>query len=115
MKDLSKDERLEQRVSNLEQRISEKVNECDKKKWLRGKITFFVLSIAIYILALMADIISGVAELLGWLIISPITAGFVMFISYLVLGYIITGAMEDEKAIAKLIGTLEEVKFNKHE
>ena len=115
MKDLTKEEKLEQRISNLEQRVFEMAERCEKQKWLRGKITFFALCGLVYVIALTNDIISGIAGLLSWLIFAPLIAIGVMILSYIVLGYIIIGAMEDEKAIAKMVGRIEEAKFSKYE
>ena len=108
MKDLSREEKLEQEILKM-------ADECGNKKWLRIKRTFFVISGAIYLLALMYGGISDVKDCLWLLLIAPITAGFVMFISYGILFYIIGGAMKDEKAIAKKTGELEAIKFSKYE
>ena len=50
----------------------------------------------------------------GLLFAPPIAAGFIMFISYGILFYIIDGSMKEEKAIAKKIGELNAVKLSKH-
>lgn len=107
MKDLSKEK-------ELRQRIFEMADACDKKKWLRVKRTFFVLSGVIYLMALMYGGISDIKDCLWLLLIAPFAAGFVMFISYGVLFYIIDGAMKDEKDIAKKIGELEAIKLSKY-
>jgi hypothetical protein len=105
MSDLSREEELKQRISEL-------AYACDKKKWLRVKRTFFVLSGVIYAAVLYIGLdykIIDVKYLLSWLVATPVLAGFIFLISLGVSHYIITGAMEDEKAIAKLEGKLIEM------
>lgn len=108
MKDLSREEKLEKQILEM-------AEKCGDKKWQRVKRTFFVLSGAIYLLAFMYGGVDETKEFLYMLIIAPFAAGFVMFISLMVLLYIISGAMEDEKAIAKKTGELEAIKFSKYE
>ena len=109
MKDLSKEERLEQEILEM-------AEKCGDKKWMRIKKTFFILSGVIYLIAFMVGIIRGdIEEYLGWLIVAPIMAGLAIIISYAVLSYIITGALEDEKKNTKKIGELNAIKFSKYE
>lgn len=106
MKDLA-------REKELERLIYEKANACSTKKWVRLKRTFFAVSGAIYLLIIYYGLKSDkididIKYLLSWLVASPVMAGFVMLISYGILYYIITGAMEEEKYIAELKGKLIE-------
>ena len=101
------------RAEELRRIIHERVNACDKRKWMRGKRTFWVLSGAVYVISIYHGLKSDKVDidieyLLSWLVASPVLAGLIMFISMLVLLYIIAGALEDEKAIARLIGRLDE-------
>ena len=109
MKDLSKEERLEQEIYEM-------AEKCGDKKWLRVKRTFFILSGVIYLIELYFVLKHGISEIdieviLGFLFIPPFVAGFIMFLSWGILYNIIKGAMEDEKAIAKKIGELNAIKF----
>ncbi len=110
MKDLSKEERLEQQIIEM-------AYTAGNKKWSRVKRTLFFLSGGIYLLALYYDgIVLGTLEIeecLYLLILAPVFAGLIMIMSYVVLGYIVTGAMEDEKAIAKKMGELNAIKYDK--
>ena len=115
MKDLSREERLEQDILRLEKRISEISKESRKNKWLRIKITFLILSGVVYFIALEGDIINNTSGLFWWLIIAPLMAIAVMVISYLVLAYIINGVMKDVFAIGKMEGRLSEIQFNKYD
>jgi hypothetical protein len=105
MKDLAREQ-------ELERLINEKVNACSEKKWVRLKRTFFAVSGAIYLLIIYYGLKSDIdiEYLLYGLVVSPLMAGFVMLISYGILYYIITGAMEEEKYIAELRGKLIERK-----
>lgn len=115
MKDLSREESVEQHILRLEKRISELSADCRKNKWLRTKLTFFVLSGIVYIIALEVDKISSTVGLLGWLIFAPLIAIGVMFISYLVLAYIVDGVTKDMFAIGKMVGRLDAIKLNKYD
>ena len=106
MKDLSREEKLEQQISKLEA-------DFDKRKWLRVRRTFFTLSGVVYLVAFMVGEIKGdIKEYLGWLVVAPVLAGIALFISLLILSYIIIGGMEEEKYIAKLKGELNAIKFS---
>lgn len=113
MKDLSKAERLEQEILKM-------AEKCGDKKWMRVKRTFFIVSGVMYLIELYCILKGGISDIsieviCGLLFLPPFVAGFIMFISYGVLAYIIDGAMQDEKAIAKKIGELEAIKFSKYE
>jgi fatty acid desaturase len=108
MRDLSREEKLEKRISEMAQ-------EGRKNKWMRIRITFYVLSALVYFIALSGDIISGTAGLLSWLIFSPLIAIGVMCISYLVLAFIINGVIKDMFAIGEMEGRKSEIKFSKYE
>ncbi len=119
MKDLSKEKRLEQRILEM-------ADACGDKKWLRVKRTFFVLCGVIYLMLLYIGVKNGIdisnidIKTLFYLIFCltfgvGFVAGAIMFISYGILFYIINGATEDEKAIAKLEGELNAIKLSKQE
>lgn len=106
MKDLAREKELEHLIDKME-------NICCKKKWVRLKRTFLAVSGAIYLLIIYYGLKSDkidIEYLISWLVASPVMAGFVMLISYGILYYIITGAMEEEKYIAELRGKLIERK-----
>ena len=134
MKDLSKEERLNQRITELERQIYEKDNAFDKEQGKRVKRTFFILCGVIYLLlfyfALEGDINTSVAtasnantidiiETIFYAIVAltfgvGFLAGVVMFISYGVLAYIMNGATKRVETIAKLKGELSALKSEKH-
>lgn len=100
------------RAEELRRIIHERVNACGERKWMRVKRTFLVLSGVVYLLQLYHGLKSDkididIESLLSWLGIAPVMAGFIMFISYGVLYYIVTESMTEEKNIARLIGKLE--------
>lgn len=113
MKDLSKEERLEQQILEI-------AEECNNKKWSRVKKTFFILCGVILLIIILMSIENGALsdvdiETCFYVLIGvPFIAGFVMFFSWGILFHIIHGAMEDEKAIAKKIGELNTLKSEKH-
>ena len=108
MKDLSRAEELKQLISRTK-------DACENKKWLRVKKTFFVLSGVIYVAAFMFGEISDKEHFFEWLIIAPILAALTILISLGVLYHIITGAMTDEKSIARLEGELNAtIRFDKN-
>lgn len=111
MKDLSREEKLRQQ-------LLEKAYEYGDKKWMRVKRTFFVLSGVIYLPLLYAILkgeISGIKDIFYVLVCPPVLAGFIMFIAYGILFYIIDGTMKYEKDLARLQGRLDEIEFNKYE
>lgn len=110
MKDLSREEKLRQQ-------LLEKAYEYGDKKWMRVKRTFFILSGIIYLplfYAILKGEISGIKDIFYVLIGTPVFAGFIMFIAYGILFYIIDGAMKYEKDLAELKGRLDEIEFNKY-
>ena len=108
-----------EREAELERIIYDKAEACSEKKWRRLKRTYFVLTGVIYLIALYCGLDYkriDIEYFLSWFIASPVLAGFVLLISYGILHYIITGAMEEEKEIAKLQGQLIAIKsFDKEE
>ena len=103
---------MKEREEELRRIIRERVNECDENKWMRVKRTFFALSGGVYLLALFYGLESDkididIEYLVSWLIVAPILAGFIFIISYGILHYMIAGALEEEKTIARLVGKLE--------
>lgn len=118
MKGLTKKERLEQDISRLEQEIYEMAEKCGDKKWLRVKRTFFVICGVIYFLEFYFSLKSGISDInidtiCGLLFAPIVAAGFIMFISYGILFYIIDNSIKEEKAIAKKIGELNAVESEK--
>ena len=115
MKDLSREELKEE----LRRELYEMAEIAGDKKWKRIKRTFFVISGAIYLIelyyALIGGIRSGIGDICdisidiicGLLFAPPVAAGFIMFLAWAVLSYIITGAMKDEKAVHRLLGRLD--------
>ena len=114
MKGLSKKERLEQRIAELEKEILEMADKCGDKKWLRTKRTFFILIGIVYLIVFMCGGMNDINDCLGWIIAAPMMALFIMFISYGVMYYITENAMKEEKAIAQKIGELTAVKSEKY-
>lgn len=115
MKDLSKEEKLEQRISELEYLIAKKDYDFDKEQGKRIRTTFFVLSGAIYLIAFMWDGMNNIKDYLFWLLGAPLIAGFAIFISFMILLHIMNGATNRTETIAKLKGELEAIKFIKYE
>ena len=111
MKESSKEERAKQHISKLEKRISELAVDCRKNKWLRIRVTFFVLSGLVYLIAL--SFCDSIAEILGWLIFAPLVAISVMFISYAILAYIINGVKKDIFAIGEMVGRKDAIELSK--
>ena len=111
MKDLSGEERIGQEIFRLEKRISELSDDCRKHKRLRTKLTFFILSGVVYFIAF--DKMNGLSDLLLWLIFAPLIAVGVMFMSYLVLAYIINGVREDVFAIGEMVGRKNAIELSK--
>lgn len=113
MKELSREEKLEQEILRM-------AHECGDKKWLRVKRTIFVISGAIYLIELYCILKGGISDIsidiiCGLLFAPPIAAGFIMYISYGILFYIIDGAMKDEKALAQKMGELNAIKLSKYD
>lgn len=130
MKDLSREEKLEQRVEALEREIWRMADKCGDNKWKRVKRTFFVLCGVIYFIMLWCALENGgisninisdvdIETIFGLLITLTFGVGFaaglVMFVAYGILFYIIDGSLKEEKAIAKKIGELETIKFSKYD
>ena len=104
---------MKEREELLRQIISRAEDACDKKKHKRVIKTFLVFSGVIYLLAFAWDEINSWIEFLGWLVAAPFLAGLIMYGATLLLLYIWSGAMEDEKYIASLEGELNAtVRFN---
>ena len=119
MKDLSREERLNQRIAELEQEIYETAEKYGNRKWLRIKRTFFVICGVIYFLKIYFSLKSGISDInidtiCGLLFAPIVAAGFIMFISYGILFYIIDNSIKEEKTIAKKIGELNTLKSEKN-
>lgn len=113
MKDLSKEERTKQHISKLEKRISEMCEEGRKNKWLRIRLTFYILSGFVYYIALDAEIISETAGLLVWLIFAPLIAVGVMSLSYVILAYALNGVIKDAFDIGNMVGRKDAIELSK--
>ena len=109
MKDFSREERIAQ----LEKLISEKDDSFDEEQGKRVKRTFLVLSGVIYLIAFMCGEISGIWYL-KWLIIAPIMSGIIMFVSFGICYYIMSGAIRRAETLAELKGRLYELKYGKY-
>ena len=104
---------MKQREELLRQIISKAKDASEKKKHKRVIKTFLVFSGVVYLFAFMLDEINSWIEFLGWLLAAPFYAGIIMYGSTLLLLYIWSGTMEDEKYIAKLEGELNAtIRFN---
>ena len=108
MRNLSREEELERQIYHLEE-------ASEDKKWMRTKRTFFVLSAVVYFSFLMSDRMNSLLEFLAGVIVAPICAGFIMFISCLVDLYIIAGAVQENKEINLLKGELNAIRAMKYE
>lgn len=112
MKDLSKEERTKQHILKLEERISDMLEEGRKHKWLRIRITFYILSIVIFFIVIDGDIINSTLELLSWFFFAPLIAIGVMAISYVILAYTINGVIKDAFAIGQMVGRKDAVELS---
>ena len=111
MQDLLKEEKLEQHISRLEKRISELTDDCKKNKRLRIKLTFFILSGLVYVIAM--PFCDSILWLFVWLIVAPIIAVVIMTIAYVVLAYIINGVIKDMFAIGEMVGRKDAIELSK--
>ena len=135
MNDLSKKERLEQRILELEHLIAKKDYDFDKEQGKRIRTTFFVICGVIYFLllvfALKGDISVAdgnalnntdameIIENIFYAVVAltfgvGFVAGVIMFISFGVWFYVDNGAMKRVETIAKLEGELNALKSEKH-
>ena len=117
MKDLSREERLNQRIAELERQIYVKDDAFDKEQGKRCKRTFLVLSGVIFLSALYFGLelkMIDISYCLMWLVLAPISAGVMMYISLLITLYIYTGATRRVETIAKLKGELNTLKSEKN-
>ena len=133
MKELSKEDRLNQRIEELERQIYERDNAFDKEQGKRLKITFFVICGVIYFLllyfGLKGDINNTnaagnmstmeIIETIFYAIVAltfgvGFLAGLIMFISHGIWFYIDNGAMKRVETIAKLEGELNALKSEKY-
>lgn len=112
MSDISRQEKINNRIAELEHRIYEKAEEYGNNKWKRVKRTFFVLSGIVYVAAFQIGAIRGsITTYLSWLVIAPIMAGIIMFVSSLVMLYCTSHSKEEEKTLAKMIAELNTIKY----
>ena len=111
MKDQTKEKELEQRIFKM-------AAELGEKKWLRIKITFFVLCGVIYLIELPV-LVNGIGNIdiktvIGLLAIPIVMVGFVMLISLGALSFIFDNAVKERIEIAKLEGRLFEMRYGKY-
>jgi hypothetical protein len=107
MKDLEREEELRRLISVMR-------DKCDKEKWRRIKRTFFVLCGVVYLAAFIWGGINNMTEFFCCLMAGPIISAFIIYASTMVLFYISSGAMDDEKYIARLEGELNAItQFNR--
>lgn len=126
MSDISRQEKINNRIAELERQIFIKDNELDKEQGKRLKRTFFVLCGVIYFLifyfALDSDAISinninfEVIENVYYTIVAltfgvAFFAGLIMILSYAVMSYITNGAMRRAETMAKLKTELNTIKY----
>lgn len=119
MKDLSREERLNQRIKELERQIYEKAYAYGDKKWLRIKRTFFAICGVIYFLEFILVLKIGISDInidtICGLLFSPlVVAGFVMFISLGVWTYVLDKTVKERIEIAVLEGRLDAIKAEEH-
>jgi hypothetical protein len=108
MRNLSREEDLERRIYLLDKAV-------DDEKWKRTKTTFFVLSAVVYFTVLMSERMSSALDFLLWIVLAPICAGFIMFVSVAVTAYMSIGAIQGVEKIAKLQGELDAIRAMKYE
>ena len=113
MGDLSREERTKQHISKIEKRILEMSKEGRKNKWLRIRLTFYVLSVVIFYIVSNGDLIKSTIGFLGWLIFAPLVAIGVMAISYVILAYILNGVIKDAFAIGQMAGRKDALELSK--
>ena len=132
MKDLSRKERLEQRIEELEQLISNKAYAYGDKKWLRIKRTFFAICGAIYLLLLWLLLEKGISigdlikidinikdieTILHLIFLLTFGVGFlavtIMFVSLGVWTYVLDKTVKERIEIAKLEGELNAIESEK--
>ena len=119
MKDLSNEERLEQQISKLEQKVVDKAYAYGDRKWLRIKRTFFAISGVIYLIELCFALAGGTIDItidviFGFLFAPLIAAGFIMLISLGVWSYVLDKTVNERIEIAKLEGELNAIKSKKY-
>lgn len=125
MKDLSREEKIEQEIARLEQLISKKDDDFDKEQWKRVKRTFFAICGVIYSILLYLALENGInisgidLETIFYLLVVltfgvAFTAGLIMFVSYGVWFYIMNGAIRRAETIAELKGELYAIKSSKY-
>ena len=126
MKDLSREEKIEQEIARLEQLISKKDDDFDREQWKRVKRTFFAICGVIYSILLYLSLENGInisgidLETIFYLLVVltfgvAFTAGLIMFISFGVTFYIMNGALKRAETIAKLKGELSAIKSSKYD
>ena len=118
MKNLSREEKIQQRITELEQLIYKKDNALDEEQSKRTKRTFFVLSGIIGFVELCFILKGGTSDItlesICGLIFAPLfVAGLIMFISYGVWFYIMNGALNRANILSKLDGELNALKSEK--
>ena len=106
MKDLSREEELIQQIHRLQ-------DANENRKWMRTKKTLFVLSAVVYLAAFMTDSMNSIQDYLVWIVCAPVAAALIIFMSVMVTLYISSGALSDEKHVARLQGELNAIQSTK--
>ena len=115
MKDLSREEKIEQEISRLEQLISKKDDEFDREQGKRCKRTFFVIWGVLFLSFLIYGRLDNIKDCLMCLAATPVMSGFIMLISYGVWFYVMNGAIRRAETIAELKGKLYAIKLSKYD
>lgn len=129
MIDLSREEKIEKRIAELERQIYVRDEALDKEQGRRLRSTFFVICGIIYIVLLYFALKNGISingmfssgisfELMEGIFYTVLgltagvgfIAGLIMFVSYAVLAYIVNGAMNRAETIARLNAELNTLK-----
>ena len=130
MQELSREEK-EQEIARVERLIAEKDYAFDEEQWKRVKRTFFVTTGAIYLIGLYYLLDGGIGDIniaamlsnisidaiygiFALLVLPMFIAGFIMFISYGVMFYIISGAIKKAETVSYWEGRLSEMRSNRY-
>lgn len=100
---------MQEREENLRQQIHNFKRIADERKTKRIIKTLAALSAIIYVTAFMSGGMNGIQDYLLWIIAAPVSAALIMFISALVMLYVFSGALSDEKYLARLQGELKAI------
>lgn len=110
MENLSREEKLRQRISELEMQIIAKDHAFEKEQGKRLRRTFFAVCGVLYLLAFLSDILESTKDYFYCLLCVPMIAGWIMFISFGIWFYVMNGTTEKVKTLAKLEAELDTIK-----